>query len=81
MSKSLKQAVYNCDSSSFNAQVFDLFCSIGGLTYGLKRAGIAVNAGLDIDGSCRYAYENNCKATFIEADIRENLFFRYFQVF
>ena len=71
MSESLNQEVYNCDSSSFNAQVFDLFCSIGGLTYGLKRAGMAVNAGLDIDGSCRYAYENNCKATFIEADIRE----------
>ena len=71
MSESLNQEVYNCDSSSFNAQVFDLFCSIGGLTYGLKRAGMAVNAGLDIDGSCHYAYENNCKATFIEADIRE----------
>ena len=52
-------------------RVFDMFCSIGGLTYGLKRAGITVNAGLDIDGSCRYAYENNCKATFVEADIRE----------
>ena len=71
MSKSLNQEVYNRDSSPFNAQVFDLFCSIGGLTYGLKRAGISVNAGLDIDGSCRYAYENNCKADFIEADIRE----------
>ena len=54
-----------------NAQVFDMFCSIGGLTYGLQRAGISVNAGLDIDGSCRFAYEKNCEATFIEADIRE----------
>lgn len=54
-----------------NARVFDMFCSIGGLTYGLQQAGIAVGAGLDIDGSCRFAYEKNCKATFLEADIRE----------
>ena len=37
MSKSLNQEVYNSDSSPFNSQVFDLFCSIGGLTYGLKQ--------------------------------------------
>ena len=61
--------------NQFNAQVFDMFCSVGGLTYGLQRAGIAVNAGLDIDGSCRYAYEKNCKATFVEADIRDVSFF------
>lgn len=53
-----------------NSQAFDLFCSIGGLTYGLQKAGISVKAGLDIDGSCRYAYEKNCKAEFIEADIK-----------
>lgn len=57
--------------NQLNAQVFDMFCSIGGLTYGLQKAGITVNAGLDIDGSCRYAYEKNCEATFIEADIKE----------
>ena len=54
-----------------DAQTFDMFCSVGGLTYGLQRAGITLKAGLDIDGSCRYAYEKNCKATFIEADIRK----------
>ena len=48
-----------------------MFCSVGGLTYGLQNAGLSIDAGLDIDGSCRYAYEKNCKATFIEADIRE----------
>ena len=42
MSDSLNQSVYKCDSSLSDAQVFDLFCSVGGLTYGLKRAGIAV---------------------------------------
>ena len=60
-----------CESrNQLNAQVFDMFCSIGGLTYGLQEAGITVKAGLDIDSSCRYAYEKNCDATFVEADIR-----------
>ena len=58
-------------ASQFDAQAFDMFCSIGGLTYGLQEAGIKVNAGLDIDGSCRYAYETNCQATFLEADIKD----------
>ena len=57
--------------NQLNAQAFDVFCSIGGLTFGLQKAGIKVNAGLDIDGSCRYAYETNCHATFVEADIRD----------
>ncbi len=59
------------NGTSLNAKALDVFCSIGGLTYGLRNAGITVNAGVDIDGSCRYAYEKNCKATFIEADIRD----------
>ncbi len=53
------------------ARVFDLFCSIGGLTYGLQQAGLQVKAGLDIDGSCRYAYEANCGAEFLERDIAD----------
>lgn len=52
-------------------QAFDVFCGVGGLTYGLRKAGITVKAGLDIDASCRYAYEKNCSADFIEADIRK----------
>ena len=34
----------------------DLFCGVGGLTYGLQKAGIPVVAGIDIDDSCEYAY-------------------------
>ena len=37
----------------------DLFCGAGGLTYGLRRAGIQVKAGIDIDEQARYAYEKN----------------------
>jgi len=47
----------------------DLFCGIGGLTYGLKKAGLKVHAGVDLDTSCKYAYEANNKAKFIGTDI------------
>lgn len=44
----------------------DLFCGIGGLTYGLRASGIDVVAGYDLDNSCEYAYEaNNGKGTFV----------------
>ena len=49
----------------------DLFCGIGGLTHGLRSAGVAVNAGFDNDPSCRYAFEtNNAGAEFICKDVR-----------
>ena len=47
----------------------DLFCGIGGLSFGLKKAGISVVAGLDLDDSCKYAYEENIKAKFLHNDI------------
>ena len=47
----------------------DLFCGIGGLSYGFKKAGIEIKAGIDIDKSCRYAFETNCKSKFINKDI------------
>lgn len=37
----------------------DLFCGIGGLTKGLHLSGINVAAGIDIDETCRFAYERN----------------------
>ena len=47
----------------------DLFCGIGGLSYGLKKAGISVLAGVDLDKSCQYAYEKNVQADFVLKDI------------
>ena len=47
----------------------DLFCGIGGLTKGLSLAGVNVQAGIDIDNSCRFAYEKNNNAQFINCDI------------
>jgi DNA (cytosine-5)-methyltransferase 1 len=48
----------------------DLFCGVGGLTHGLLRGGIDVVAGVDIDRSCRYPYETNNRATFVEEDVK-----------
>jgi DNA (cytosine-5)-methyltransferase 1 len=47
----------------------DLFCGVGGLTNGLIKAGIPVNAGFDIDESCEYPYEMNNNTRFISADV------------
>jgi DNA (cytosine-5)-methyltransferase 1 len=44
-----------------NLVVVDLFCGIGGLTNGLIKACIPVVAGIDIDETCKYAYEANNK--------------------
>lgn len=49
----------------------DLFCGVGGLSYGLQQAGVNVEAGFDVDESCRYAYEENVKASFTSEDIAE----------
>lgn len=53
----------------------DFFCSIGGMTYGFRKAGIDVIAGLDIDPSCKETYEyNNPGTKFIQADIKKYSF-------
>ncbi len=53
-----------------NAAV-DLFCGIGGLTHGLQLAGIDVIAGIDIDDSCKYAYEKNNEARFLNKNVTD----------
>ena len=52
-----------------NLEAIDLFCGVGGLSYGLSKSGITIKAGLDSDNTCKYAYERNIKAKFVEADI------------
>ena len=49
----------------------DLFCGVGGLTYGLQQAGIPVVAGIDIDESCEYAYTHNNGCQFINKSIED----------
>lgn len=50
-------------------EVIDLFCGIGGLTCGLRKAGLNVVAGIDSDLSCKYAYETNNCARFLGKDV------------
>lgn len=55
---------------SFKVSAVDIFCGIGGLTHGLIKAGIPVVAGIDSDETCKYAYETNNKALFIEKNVK-----------
>ena len=47
----------------------DLFCGAGGLTHGFVLEGLAVAAGIDLDPACRFPYEANNQARFVERDI------------
>lgn len=52
-------------------KAIDFFCGGGGMTCGLRQAGIDVIAGVDIDKEAKETYELNNKGTvFIEKDIR-----------
>lgn len=50
-------------------EVVDLFCGVGALSHGLKRAGFKIVAGYDIDARCKYAFEKNNDAPFYERDV------------
>ena len=51
-------------------KAFDFFCGAGGLTHGLRNAGIEVAAGVDNDTRCGLTYEsNNHGAKFIHKNI------------
>ena len=54
-------------ATNISAKAFDLFCGIGGLSYGLQMAGIPVVAGLDIDSTV---------VTPMRRIVRRNLFTR-----
>ncbi|WP_164162791.1 DNA cytosine methyltransferase [Stenotrophomonas maltophilia] len=50
----------------------DLFCGAGGLTHGLRKKGIQVTAGVDLDPACKFPYErNNGRARFYQRDIKD----------
>jgi DNA (cytosine-5)-methyltransferase 1 len=49
----------------------DLFCGAGGLTRGLRNAGMSVILGIDNNESCRLTYEHNNRPTeFLCSDLR-----------
>lgn len=61
----------NGDESTLTIRAIDLFCGVGGLTHGLAQAGIEVVAGIDIDPACKYPYEANNEARFIEGNVND----------
>lgn len=52
-------------------EVVDLFCGIGGLSYGMKSKGFKILTGFDLDRTCQYAYKTNNEAKFVYKDIRD----------
>ena len=50
-------------------EVVDLFCGVGALSYGLKRAGLEIVAGYDVDARCKHAFERNNDAEFYARDV------------
>ena len=70
------------DNKQFRA--IDFFCGGGGMTCGLRQAGIDVIAGVDFDGNAKETYEfNNPGSVFIHKDIkklRSNYFEKNFGV-
>lgn len=50
--------------------VVDIFCGIGGLSHGFALEGFDVRAGIDVDASCRHAYEANNNARFLDWDVQ-----------
>lgn len=52
-------------------ELVDLFCGVGGLTHGFIQESINVKAGIDIDETCRFAYEKNNQTIFIGKNIKD----------
>lgn len=49
----------------------DLFCGAGGLSEGLRQAGVLVVAGVDNDPACDFPFSTNIGAPFLLRDVRQ----------
>lgn len=49
----------------------DLFCGAGGLSWGLEASGIRVVGGIDLDPACKFPFEANIDAPFLEMDVAD----------
>lgn len=53
-----------------NLKAVDFFCSGGGMSHGMQKAGVKILAGIDVDITCKETYKANIKgAEFIHADV------------
>lgn len=60
-----------CNVSYKDFSIVDLFCGIGGLTHGFIKEGFQVDAGIDLDLSCKFAFQKNNSSTFIHKSITD----------
>ncbi len=51
--------------------VIDIFCGVGGLSHGFVLEEFDVIAGIDSDPTCKYVYEKNNDAEFLNADVAQ----------
>ena len=58
-------------SSTSALVAVDLFCGAGGLSYGLKEAGIHIAGGIDIDPACQHPFETNIDSSFTLMDVNK----------
>jgi len=64
----IPQRTDNYESTTL--QAVDFFCGGGGMTCGLRMAGIDVLGGVDIAADCKKTYEfNNSPARFVQRDV------------
>lgn len=59
------------DKHCYTARVVDLFCGVGGLSHGFVRKSFEVIAGYDLDLGCKFAYEENNGAIFLDKKIQD----------
>jgi len=59
----------NSNGRSSKSGVVDLFCGVGGLSIGFRRAGFRIAAGIDIDDVGQYAFERYTGGRFIKQDV------------
>jgi DNA (cytosine-5)-methyltransferase 1 len=52
-------------------KALDVFCGVGALSYGLRKAGVSVVGGVDVEAECRFPYEHNVEADFWGRDVRD----------
>jgi DNA (cytosine-5)-methyltransferase 1 len=60
-------------TKSIRPEVVDLFCGVGALSHGLKRAGCKIVAGYDVDRRCKFAFEQNNGGVFYTRDVSKLL--------
>jgi DNA (cytosine-5)-methyltransferase 1 len=61
----------NVNPRDRRVSAIDLFCGAGGLSQGLLDAGIQVAAGIDLDPRCKFPFEANIGAQFLQRDVRD----------